>query len=157
MTFQQQLRPELKKVVDEVVMEWIHLHHDEISTSIKEGKYVIADEDERQNVIIFELFEFNTKRHFGNFCESNNQRFNSKRDFAIFCNSNEKMEMSYSDSDEIREYCNNYLENTYGPEFILLGMDDVSYLCKNLGSVFGIEHKIEITEWFDSVDAVILK
>jgi hypothetical protein len=153
MTFQ--MSSELKQVVDEVVMEWIHLHHDEISTTIKEGTYVIADEDERENVIMFELFNYNSIRDFGKFCESNNQRFNSKRDFALFCESNEKMEMSYSD--EIREYCNNYLENTYGPEFLLMRINDLSYLCKNLGTTFGIEHKTEITEWFDSIDAPFLK
>ena len=156
MTFQ--MSSELKKMIGEVVMDWIHLHHNEISTSIKEGKYVIADENERENVIMFELFNFNSRRDFGQFCESNNNRFNSRRDFALFCESNEKLEISYSD--EIRQYCNNFLEETYGygEQFHLeLEIVNLSYLCKNLGYAFGTEYKSEITEWFDSMDAPFLK
>jgi hypothetical protein len=140
MTFQ--LNTQVKNMVDALVMDWIHLHFDEISATIKGNRYTIADEDDRQEVIIFELFILNSVRNFGEFCKTSNK-------------------VDVSCLDEIVEYCNNYLEDTYGHgEQFHLELDkinDLSYLCKNLGYAFGTEYKSEITEWFDSMDAPFLK
>ena len=140
MTFQ--MSPQVKNMIDELVLDWIHLHYDEISATIKGNKYTIANEDDRQEVLIFELFLLNSVRNFGQFCESST-----------------KVDASYFG--EIAEYCNNYLEDTYGhDEYFHLKLDqinDLSYLCKNLGYAFGFEYKAEITEWFDSIDAPFLK
>ena len=139
MTFQ--LNPQVKHMVDELVLDWIHLHYDEISATIKGNRY-IADEDDRQEVIIFELFILNSVRNFGQFCESST-----------------KLDASYSS--EMVEYCNNFLEEVYGyGEQFHLELDkinDLSYLCKNVGYAFGMQNKVEITEWFDSMDAPFLK
>lgn len=140
MTFQ--LNPQVKNMVDELVMDWIHLHYDEISATIKGNGYTIADEDDRQEVIIFELFILNSVRNFGQFCESNTK-------------------IDASCSGELVEYCNNYLEDMYGyGKHFHLELDkinDLSYLYKNVGYAFGTEYKSEITEWFDSIDAPFLK
>ena len=126
---------QFKNMIGELVLDWIHLHYDEISSTIKGNKYTISDENDRQDVIIFELFILNSVRNFGQFCESSN-----------------KVASSYLG--EIVEYCNNYLEDTYGHgEHLKLDkINDLSYLCKNVGYIFGFEYKAEITEWFDSMD-----
>ena len=140
MTFQ--LNTQVKNMVDALVMDWIHLHFDEISATIKGNRYTIADEDDRQEVIIFELFILNSVRNFSQFCKTSN-----------------KVNASYLG--EIVEYCNNFLEETYGyGEQFHLGLDkinDLSYLCKTLGYAFGSEYKLEIIELFDSMDAPFLK
>ena len=92
MTFQ--MSSQLKQVVDEIVMEWIHLHFDEISATIKGNRYTIADEDDRQEVIIFELFILNSVRNFSQFCKTSN-----------------KVNASYLG--EIVEYCNNFLARIF--------------------------------------------
>lgn len=140
MTFQ--LNTPVKNMVDALVMDWIHLHFDEISATIKGNRYTIADEDDRQDVIILELFILNSVRNFGQYCKTSN-----------------KVDASYLG--EIVEYCNNYLEETYGHgeqfHLELNKINDLSYLCKNLGYAFGMKNKVEISGWFDSMDAPFLK
>ena len=136
MTFQ--FKRQFKKVVDELVIDWIRLNYDEIFATIR-GKYV-DDEDERKEAVLFELFN------------------SHDRCFSKYCKSSKKVKNNHLV--QIIQYIH-LIEKDFigsGIEFDWTKYHDIEYLCGQLGYFYGIENKDTVIDLFDSIgEAPILK
>lgn len=136
MTFQ--LKRQFKLVVDELVIDWVRSNYDEIFATVR-GKYV-DDEDERNDAILFELFNSHDKS------------------FGKYCKSSKKVKKSHLV--QIIQYIHS-IEKEYigcGAEFDWTKYHDIEYLCGQMGYFYGVENKDAVINLFDSIgDAPILK
>ena len=123
------LNPELTEHLTQIVHDWVRLHYDYIHDQLV--KKETTDEDEVREFILFEYFN------------------SPSQDFGRYA----KKQIEFEWSIPIIQYCNNYYEENYGNESILewKRFEDMIYLCRHLGYVYGMENGDEIMELFQSL------
>ena len=124
-----QLNEDLSEEVKQIVNDWIRLHYDEIHNELVEKE--TTDEDEVREFLLYEYFNSHA------------------RDFGRYAKKQLEVEWSII----IIQYCNNYYEDNFGADQLLewKRFEDMSYLCRHLGYVWGMENGDEIIELFKSL------
>lgn len=128
-----QLNEDLSEQVKQIVNDWIRIHYDEIWHKYLE---TYDDEDDNKDDALRELILY--------------EYFNKEgRDFGRYAKKQLEVEWSIP----IIQYCNGYYEDNFGAEQLLQWkrFEDMSYLCRHLGYVWGMENGDEIIELFKSL------